>query len=216
MSTLNSPTPLTYTVRGADGKQYGPVTLEQMSAWTREGRIQAGSEVQRSDMQHWSRAEHFEEFRSAFPPALPASQVAPTAPFVPDPSVVTRLRASGSWFYWVAALSLINSVVAFTGSEWKFIIGLGVTQMFDAIGSGAGGVGKGIVLLLDLVAAGVFVMFGVFANRGHLWAFIVGMVLFALDGLIFLLVQNWLGVGFHAFVLFCLFRGVVACRELKA
>jgi hypothetical protein len=34
--------------------------------------------------------------------------------------------------------------------------------------------------------------------------------------LLFLLVQDWLGLGFHAFVLFCLLRGFQACRELKA
>jgi hypothetical protein len=41
------------------------------------------------------------------------------------------------------------------------------------------------------------------------------MVLFALDGGIFLLTQDWIGVGFHIFVLYCLFRGFKACRELK-
>ena len=65
-----------------------------------------------------------------------------------------------------------------------------------------------MVLALDLLAAAVFILFGVFANKGHRWAFIVGMVLFALDGLIFLLAQDWIGVGFHVFVLYCFFRGL--------
>jgi hypothetical protein len=47
-------------------------------------------------------------------------------------------------------------------------------------------------------------------------AVMVGMVLFALDGLIFLLAQDWLGVGFHALVLWWLFRGFGACRQLNA
>ena len=42
------------------------------------------------------------------------------------------------------------------------------------------------------------------------------MALYALDGLIYLIGQEWLGVGFHAFALFCLFRGFKACRALNA
>jgi hypothetical protein len=42
------------------------------------------------------------------------------------------------------------------------------------------------------------------------------MILFALDGLIFLLAQEWIGAGIHAFVLFILFRGFQACRRLNA
>jgi hypothetical protein len=59
-------------------------------------------------------------------------------------------------------------------------------------------------------------MFGVFANKLHTWAFLVGMILYALDGLIFLLVGDWLSVGFHVFALFCIFGGFSATRRLKA
>ena len=39
--------------------------------------------------------------------------------------------------------------------------------------------------------------------------------IFALDGVIFLLASDWLGVAFHAFVLYCLFRGFRACRAVR-
>jgi hypothetical protein len=126
------------------------------------------------------------------------------------------VKSAGAWFYWVAGLSLINSIAAFSGSSWRFIFGLGVTQKFDAIGAEMASGGKMIALLLDVLAAGVFVLFGVFAQKAHLWSFIVGMVFFALDGVIFVIAQDWLGVGFHVFVLYCLFRGVVACRASHA
>ena len=73
-----------------------------------------------------------------------------------------------------------------------------------------------MAVVLDLLAAAVFVLFGVFANKRHTWSFVVGMALYALDGLIYLIGQEWLGVGFHAFALFCLFRGFKACRALNA
>lgn len=73
-----------------------------------------------------------------------------------------------------------------------------------------------MVLVLDLIVVGMFILFGVFAHKRHTWAFIVGMILYALDGLIFLIGQGWLALGFHVFVLVCLFRGFKACRELNA
>jgi hypothetical protein len=69
--------------------------------------------------------------------------------------------------------------------------------------------------MLDILVAGVFVVFGVFAHKAQTWAFLSGMILFALDGVFFLVVQDWIGVAFHAFVLFSLFRGFQAIKEMK-
>ncbi|TAL04594.1 MAG: hypothetical protein EPO07_04890 [Verrucomicrobia bacterium] len=211
---------ITYKVRGADGIEYGPATLEQVTGWVREGRIQSTHNLQRSDMQHWAAAGNFTELSDAFgaavPPALP-----PARPEIPDggemaAATLGRVRASASWFYWVAGLSLVNSVVAFSGGEWRFLFGLGVTQIFDAIGHGIEGTGKFIALFLDLLAAGALVLFGVFAGKRHTWAFITGMVLLGLDGGIQLLGQDWIGAAFHGYVLFRLFQGMQACRELNS
>jgi hypothetical protein len=120
------------------------------------------------------------------------------------------MRSGGSWFYWVAGLSLINSLLPFFHLGVGFIIGLGFTRVIDHELREA----NGVALLLDLLVAGLFVLFGVFANKGHRWAFVVGMALFSLDGVIFLLWRDWLGVGFHVFVLYCLFRGFTACQRL--
>jgi hypothetical protein len=209
---------LTYMVRGADGKEYGPASLEQLSGWAQEGRLQPQAGVKRSDMDGWAAAADFVELQPIF--GAPVNTAAATAVAQKatvtrnDPAAAAQMRSGASWFYWVAGLSLINTVSAFSGSSWRFILGLGITQVFDEFGSTLSGGGKFVALVLDLMVAGVFVLFGVFAHKAHKWAFIVGMVLFALDGLIFLLVQDWLGVGFHAFVLFCLFRGFSACRRL--
>jgi len=207
---------LTYTVRGADGKEYGPVTLSQIGAWVQEGRLSAQQEVKRSDMEHWASAVDFTELQPLFASVASAPSTAtPPAAAAASPATLRQLKSGGSWFYWIAALSLINSVAAFSESSWRFIIGLGATQVFDALGGRIGGGGKLVALALDLLAAGVFILFGVFGLKGHAWAFIVGMILFAVDGLVFIVVQDWLGVGFHCFVLYCLFRGFQACRVLK-
>lgn len=209
---------LTYTVRGADGKEYGPASLEQLTAWMREGRVQAHQEIRRSDMEHWSPAASFTELQTALPPATatPSPITPQTESTTSNAATEAQLKSGASWFYWIAGLSLINSIAAFSGGDWRFILGLGITQIIDAFGSQLGGAGRIVVLVLDLIAAGVFVLFGVLAHKRHTWAFITGMVLFALDGVIFLIVQDWLGVGFHVFVLYCFFRGLKACRELNA
>ena len=209
---------LTYTVRGADGKEYGPATLEQFTAWAREGRVQAQQEVRRSDMEHWGSASRFTELQSAFPPAttVPSPITPAAANSTLNPAAEARMKSGASWFYWIAGLSLINSIAAFSGGDWRFILGLGITQIIDALGNEFGGAGRIMVLVLDLIVAGIFILFGVFAHKRHAWAFVTGMVLFALDGVVFMVVQDWLGVGFHVFVLYCFFRGLKACRELNA
>ena len=204
-------------VRGDDGKEYGPASFDQLSAWVREGRLPRQTDVRRSDMEHWAAAGDFSELQPLFG-ATAAVATAATAPQTSakpkDPGAAGQLRSGASWFYWIAGLSLINTIAAFSGSSWRFIVGLGITQVFDAFASKLSGGGKLVALLLDLMGAGVFVLFGVFAHKAHQWAFIIGGVLFALDGLIFLAVQDWLGVAFHVFVLYCLFRGFSACRRL--
>jgi hypothetical protein len=126
-----------------------------------------------------------------------------------------RALSGARWFYWIAGLSLITSLVALSGSNWGFVLSLGVTQVIDGIAkvSGADGAGKAIALVLDLTIAGVFVVFGVLASKKLLWAFILGMVLFGLDALILVFVQDWIGVVFHAYALYCIFAGFQACRK---
>ncbi len=157
-------------------------------------------------------------------PAAPATTTTPpsarSAPRARTPAsaareVLERRRRSGAlWFYWVAALSLVNSVVALTGQPWRFIIGLGITQLADALAArtGHGGV---TVALIDAAVIGGFVLLGHFALRGRLWAFGVGAAFYALDGLIFLAVRDWVGVAFHVFVLVMTVRGLAAARRLS-
>ena len=218
---------LTYKVRGADGNEYGPATSTEINAWLREGRVNSQSEVTRSDIDYWAPAANFSELEvpraaaSAPAPGVRPFQAAarPVAAAVAagaDPASEGQLKGGASWFYWIAGLSLVNSIAAFTGGDWRFILGLGITRMIDGFGQSLEGGGKMVVLVLDVLAAGLFILFGVLAHKRHTWAFVVGMVLFALDGLIALIVQDWLGLGFHAFVLFCLFRGFQACQVLNA
>jgi hypothetical protein len=127
-----------------------------------------------------------------------------------------RQRNGGtSWFYWIAALSLINTFSAATGSDWRFIVGLGATQIVDALlvegEAGARLVGAAI----NVAIAAMFVAFGWF-GRQRPALIVLGMLLFALDGALFVLLADWVGVGFHVFVLFFLWGGFRAAKALQA
>lgn len=127
-------------------------------------------------------------------------------------------RAGANWFFWIAGLSLVNSIVVALGKEWGFVVGLGTTQVIDAFGKAAGGgaVGTGVALFLDLIVLAFVVLFGFLCRRGQVWAFALGMVLYGLDGIIFLVAGDWFGVGFHALVLVFIFGGMNALRKLKS
>src|ERR1044071_6443875 len=115
---------LTYKIIGADGKEYGPVALSELQKWVGEGRITGATQVSRSDQHSWSAAASFAELGLNVP-AAPAPVAAVRAA---DAVLEKQLKGGGSWFYWIAGLSLVNSVLALSGSETRFILGLGITQ----------------------------------------------------------------------------------------
>ena len=127
-------------------------------------------------------------------------------------------KSGANWFYWIAGLTLVTSVIAFGGGGIRFLISLGITQIIDgvaeAIAADGGGAAKVVALVLALLISGVFIIFGVLANKKLLGVYILGMVVFGLDGLLSLAYQDWIGVIAHGVVLFFLFRGFQAGREL--
>lgn len=212
---------ITYKILATDGKEYGPVNLQQLQDWVREGRVSAETQLLRSDLVEWMAASRFAELAlqpvGATPPVFTASPVAAgTAGSIDLVELDKRVRSGGSWYYWVAALSLVNSVMAFTGGGGGFVIGLSVTQFLDVMLAEAGGNAKVIGLVLGVVAAAAFATFGVFACKRHSWAFIVGMVLYAFDTLLTVLAKHWLGLAFHAWVLVSLFLGLRAAMQANA
>lgn len=73
---------------------------------------------------------------------------------------------------------------------------------------------KSLAFGVDCFVAGIVALFALLAGRRRGWAFIVGMALYALDGLVFLLFGDFLSAGFHAFALFGIFSGYRALREM--
>jgi uncharacterized protein DUF4339 len=204
----------TYKILGGDGKEYGPVTLEQMLGWVRDGRVSGGTRVWRSDQSGWATARQLPELQipGSSPSASPVGGALPAD----QQQLEAKMKSGASWFYWIAGMSLINSIASLTGAGFGFVVGLGITQIVDTFAQRLGGAAFAVALILNLLIAGVFILFGVFAHKRHLWSFIVGMVLYGLDGLLFAFDRHWLPAGFHAFVLYWLFNGYRAASQLRA
>ena len=133
-----------------------------------------------------------------------------------------QIKGGTSWFFWIAGLSLLNSIIFFTGGSITFVIGLGATQFIDGfvsaliedIGSEAGTIIRVIGFGVDFLFAGIFAVFGILGRKKFRWAVIAGMVLYGLDGLISLAFGDWLSIIFHGLALFGLWKGQNAIKEL--
>jgi GYF domain 2 len=222
----------TYTILGADGLQYGPINLSQLKIWISEGRITPTTQVLRSDINAWHPAAQYTELglvaTATVPSVMPTAGAPAGTPFksavpsVPiNPALEKQAKSGAGWFFLIAGLSMVNTVISLCGSSIQFVVGLGVSQVIDAVAKGTGNsIGTGIGLFFNLLVFGLFILFGIFARKMHAWAFIVGMVLYGLDFLLVLLFAvrfgaGWLPMAFHAYALFGIFRGLKAANEIK-
>ena len=138
--------------------------------------------------------------------------------------VESGIKSSANWFWWVAGLSIANSIATMLELKYGMLLGLGLGQFIDAMFyydlegnfQDPSVVAKVVHLFLTACVAGVFVILGFFARRRSLAAFVIGMVLYALDALLFVLLGDWVAVGFHAFVLLMLWGGLSLLRALRA
>lgn len=140
------------------------------------------------------------------PAVQPAKAPVAAAPGAVSPAV----RGGASWFYWIGALSLINTVLALSSAKIQFIFGLGVTQIADYIGQGNGATGAVLTLIVNGFIAGFFAIFGFFGSKGQKWAFIVGMIFYVLDAGLCLLAKDILATAFHGWALFRMYMGMKA------
>jgi len=157
-------------------------------------------------------------------PAVPQ----PTSPALPPDAAVRGLFLQGkngaAWFYWIAGLSLINTVLVLTKSNLTFALGLVITMIPDNIAAdvafkldGNKAV-LGGALAFDAAILGLFVLCGYLSQRRILPVFALGMVVYLLDGLLaFLLLgfSDFIGLAIHAYALWSMWGGFLAYRQLN-
>ena len=131
-----------------------------------------------------------------------------------------RFRSGANWFYWIAGLTLVTSIISLLGGGWRFFLSLGVTQLIDAIAvvtaESLGDATKVVAIVLDIFISAMFAGFAFLATKRHMWAYVLGMVVFVLDALLSIVLLDFIGIIVHGFVLFMMIRGFVAGREMLA
>jgi len=207
---MKTGTAYTYFVSGPEGREEGPLSHAEMKRRLSSGAVTGSTFVRRSDAEHWSTAADF--------PELAAKDVVTTrydAQGGPDAltqeaealAYAKEVRKSASWFFWIAALSIINSMAAVMGSAWGFALGLSTCYLVGGIGSAFGGSGPWVAFSLNLIACGLFFYFGIAGWKSRFWPYAIGMFLYAGDALLPLLVQDWISLVIHGVALYFLVAG---------
>jgi len=122
-----------------------------------------------------------------------------------------RIDSSARWFWWIAGLSLINTVMTLSGSQTSFVMGLGFTLVSDAIFAG----NHAVALVIDALALGFFVLMGVMALRHKLWAFYLGTAMYVLDAVIYVLAGDWVPVAFHGLAVYFIALGAMKLIAMR-
>ncbi len=123
-----------------------------------------------------------------------------------------QVKQGASWFYWMVGLSLVNVALYLAGANVHFIIGSSLVDM-------AAGVMKiysvlGLILLVLVV--GMYGGLGYAASRAARWAFVVGMAIYLMDGILYFFFEDFLSGLFHFYVLYKLYQGLQAIAPMRA
>lgn len=94
-----------YRILGADGREYGPISAEQLHRWISEGRANAATPTRAEGDPHWKTLAQFTEFSNVF--AVPAS--ANPVPFSPPRYGPARQTNS------FAVMGMVFGILSVTG-----------------------------------------------------------------------------------------------------
>jgi len=168
-----------YRIIGADQKEYGPVSTDELRQWIAQGRA-SGQTLVRSDDAPWRPLSTFPEFAAEL-----SGQTAPPPGSPPPPPAMNSLSQAGGHTPRTNAMALaglILGIVAVTfglcccwGIPFNFLgiifslVGLAQIRKNPELETGKGLAIAGLILsILSLVLVAILVMIGV---AGNAWDF---------------------------------------------
>jgi hypothetical protein len=151
---------------------------------------------------------------SLSPGGPPASTSAPPAAMDPRVPIILRMRRGAGWFLTIAILSGVNALLQIFDAKIRFIFGLGITQLVDAIAHGMGQGGTTVILVVDGLFIVMLILCSRWAKTGSQGAFLGGMIAYALDGVLLLYFSMWLDAAVHVYALWMIWQGYSASREV--
>jgi len=127
----------------------------------------------------------------------------------------TSVLHGADWFFWIAILSLINSLIVFYYQTPNSPLALGITRWLDGTTSGFNASMTTGGLLTNLLVALVLAVFGLLSRRGNDIAFVVGIFLYVIDAMLVIGLRDFFGFGVHLIALFFLVKGLLASRHVR-
>ena len=126
------------------------------------------------------------------------------------------MKQTGSTFFWIAGLSVINTILVLTKANLMMLGGLGITLVVDVLFSQSGAQLQPIGFGINFTIALMFVVLGMWAGKGSKVAFFVGMGLYALDACLYVFLQDPINIAFHGYFLYLIYNRFKSMRALKA
>ncbi len=105
-----------YKIIGADGREYGPVSAEQLREWLKQGRVNAQTQIQPEGAAEWLTLGALPEFAAAPAPAIAVSPITPTG--------TARPKTSG-----MAIASLVLGILGICGVTALVGLILGIVSL---------------------------------------------------------------------------------------
>jgi len=124
------------------------------------------------------------------------------------------MRRGAGWFLTIGLLSGVNAILQIFDAKIRFIFGLGITQVIDAVAHRMGQRGTIVMVVVDGLFILMLILCSRWAKTGSQGAFLGGMIAYALDGVLLLYFSMWLDAAVHAYALWMIWQGYSASREL--
>jgi hypothetical protein len=135
-----------YKIIGADGKEYGPVSAEQLRLWLKESRVNAQTRIQPEGAADWQPLSALPEFAAEWAP--------PAVSPPPGPGLAARAPTSG-----LAITSLVLGILGMFSCGTTALVGLvlGIVALVKIRKSQGRMAGEGLAIA-GIVASGVFLL----------------------------------------------------------
>ncbi|HVQ55587.1 MAG TPA: hypothetical protein VMS29_02435 [Pyrinomonadaceae bacterium] len=127
----------------------------------------------------------------------------------------TSILHGANWFFWLAILSVINTLIVYQYHTPNTPIALAITQWLDGTSAGLNPTMSNRSLIVNLLIAGALAGFGLLARRGSDLAFVLGIFLYVVDAMLAIGLRDVFGFGVHLIGVFFLFKGLLASRHVR-
>ncbi|MEK8033125.1 hypothetical protein AACH06_20055 [Ideonella sp. DXS29W] len=121
-----------------------------------------------------------------------------------------QVQRAARWFWWIAGLSLVNTLLFQSGQDTSFALGLGITTLSNVLFADE----PAMAISLSAVAIGFFGLVGWQASQARFWAFCIGLAVYVGDAFIVWQLDDWVALAFHGVVIFFITQGLIRLRQL--